>query len=155
MPSTKTKPTNAEALSQVEGSVTRVLTLVRAVLAKYPQETISPALLPFRHPHGAHMIRRRSGEGDEVVLRISMFLSDSTAVRFPVTLLDAHEQQITRWTRDRYWSAVDEAKLRARREARANAEKARRDVEEAQRKLDSALNELAAVSAPGKTKRRP
>jgi hypothetical protein len=146
MSSTRKKTTNAEALDQINTSVQRVTSTIQSVLAKYPQNTLSPALVPFVQRHWAQAIRR-SHQDDEIVLVISTFFSKTTNLRFPVALLDAQESEITRWARDQYWSAIREAKLRARREAHANTEKARRAVAKAQHDLETAQRQLAVVSA--------
>lgn len=145
MPSPKIT-TNAAALDQVNASVERVTATIGRVLSKYPQNTLSPALLPFVQRHWDIAVRR-STKGDEIVLVISTFFSKTITLRFPVELLDAQESEITRWARDQYWSAIHEAKLRAQREARANTEKARRAVAKAQHDLDTAKQQLAKVSA--------
>lgn len=153
MPRTKTKPTNAEALEQVEEAVARVMTLISAVLRKYPRNTLPEKLAPFAYRYAERAVRRAT-KGDDVVLAITSFALKTVKLRFPLALLDAPEQVITRWARDQYWSAIENSKRQARTEARANAEKASRALEQAQLKLDRALQELAAVSVPGKKKRR-
>lgn len=140
------KTTAAEALDQVNASVERVTATIRRVLAKYPQNTLSPGLLPFVQRR-RDLAVRRSSNGDDLVLVISTFFSKTTTLRFPVALLDAQESEITRWARDQYWAAIHEAKLRAQREARQNTEKARRAVAKAQHDLDPAKQQLAKVSA--------
>lgn len=146
MPSTKKKASNVEALDQISASVERVTSTIRSVLAKYPQNTLSPALLPFVQRHWDHAVRR-SQKGDEVVLVISTFFSKTTNLRFPVALLDAQESEITRWARDQYWSAIREAKLRAQREARNNKDRAERAVAKARQDLETAQRQLAVISA--------
>lgn len=152
MPRTKTPITNAEALDQVEEAVNRVITLVQAVFRKYPRNTIPEALLPFTQRYAERAVRRAT-KGDDVILAVTTFSLATTKLRFPLALLDAPEQEITRWARDRYWSAIEGSKFQARQEARNKAGKARETLEKAQRDLDAATQHLAHVSAPGKKKR--
>lgn len=153
MPRTKQQPTNIEALEQVEDAVARVMALIYAVLRKYPQNTLPENLKPFTHRF-AELAVRRATKGDDVVLAITTFALKTVKLRFPLALLDAPEQVITRWARNQYWSGIEGSKVQARQEARANAEKASRALEQAQLKMDRALQELAGVSAPGKKKRQ-
>ncbi|MEO3931315.1 hypothetical protein WMO79_00685 [Micrococcaceae bacterium Sec7.4] len=153
MPDTQKPRTNIEALEQVENAVTRVMTLISAVLRKYPQNTVPEKLLPFRHTHADRAVRR-STKGDDLVLASTSFFYKTATLRIPLALLDAPEQAITRWARDQYWSGIEGSKFQARKEARANADKASRALDQAQLKLDRALQELATVSAPGKKKRQ-
>jgi hypothetical protein len=154
MPRTKKQLTNAEALDQVEASVTRVITLVQAVFRKYPQNTIPEPLRLFTYRYAERAVRRAT-KGDDVVLTITTFSLKTVKLRLPLTLLDAPEQEITRWARDRYWSAIEGSKFQARQEARNKAAKAREALEKAQRDLDAATQHLADVSSPGKKKRQP
>jgi hypothetical protein len=154
MPRTKKQLTNAEALDQVEDAVDRVITLIRAVFQKYPYKTIHPTLRTFVHHYASRSVRT-AAKTDEIVLGLSDHYSQSDMLRFPAALLDAPEQEITRWARDQYWSAIEGSKFQARQEARKMAVKAREVLEKAQRDLDVATQHLAAVSAPGKKKRQP
>lgn len=154
MPRTKTPISNTEALDQVEASVERVMTLVRAVFRKYPYNTIHPTLKTFVHHYAGRSVRK-AAKTNEIVLGLSDHSSQSDMLRFPAALLDAPEQEITRWARDQYWSGIEGSKFQARQEARANAEKASRALEQAQLKMDMATQHLADVSAPGKKKRQP
>lgn len=169
MSRTTNKPTNTEALDQVEAAVVRIMMLISAVLRKYPQETVAPAMLPFIQRHSDHAIRPsrppRNGGGisdprkeDEIVLvTTSFFSSKNTTLRFPLSLLDAPEQQITRWARDQYWAAVNARKHEARLQARVKADNAGKALKKAQRDHDMALKELATlttVTASGTKKKR-
>jgi hypothetical protein len=152
MPRTKTPISNIEALDQVEDAVGRVMTLISAVLRKYPQNTLPEKLMPFRHTHADRAVRRAT-KGDDIVLASTSFFYKTATLRFPLALLDAPEQEVTRWARDQYWSAIEGSKFQARQEARTKAAKARETLEKAQRDLDAANQHLAAVWAPGKKKR--
>lgn len=154
MPRTKTKPSNIEALEQVEAAVARVMTLIRAVLRKYPQNTTPEKLMPFRYANADQAVRRAT-KGEGIALVSTSFFYKTATLRFPLALLDAPEQVITRWARDQYWSAIEGSKFLARQEARTNAAKARDSLEKAQRDFDSANEHLSAVWAPGKKKRQP
>jgi hypothetical protein len=153
MPRSRIKPSSIEALDQTEAAVARVVDLVRAVLVKYPRRTLDPALLPFVGRHTARAFRR-SGRGDEVVLTVTLF-AQATTVRFPLELLDAPEQTITRWARDRYWSAIEASKERRKKAAQHKADITRRALEAAQRDHERALQQLAAASAPEKKTPQP
>lgn len=153
MPRNRTTSSNVEALDQVGTAVDGVLTLISAVLRKFPRNTVPDKLLPFMQAHADRAVRRAT-KGDEIVLVSTSLFFKTATLRFPTKLLDAPEQEITRWARDQYWSGINTAKFQAREQARANAEKARRAVEDAQRKLEKARQHLAAVSAPGKKKRQ-
>ncbi len=120
----------------------------------YPQNTLSPALLPFVQ-RCRDVAVRRSSNGDDLVLVISTFFSKTTTLRFPVALLDAQESEITRWARDQYWSAIRDKKLRARQSAREERDKTQHALDKAQRDFDAAQQRLANVSAPStKTQQR-
>lgn len=154
MPRTKTKPTNIEALEQVEEAVARVMTLISAVLRKYPQNTLPEKLLPLRYNHADRAVRRAT-KGNEVVLLSTSFFYKNAVLRLPLELLDAPEQVITRWARDQYWSGIEGSKHQERQAARVSASKARETLEKAQRDYDAAQRHLSAVWAPGKKKRQP
>ncbi|MCB5280483.1 hypothetical protein [Arthrobacter sp. ES1] len=153
MPRTKAQPTNAEALDQVEDAVARVMTLISAVLRKYPQNTLPEKLMPFRYTHADRAVRRAT-KGDDIVLASTSYFYKTATLRFPLALLDAPEQVITRWARDQYWSAIEGSKFQARQEARVKVAKARETLEKAQRDLDAAAQNLTEVSVPGKKKRQ-
>jgi hypothetical protein len=138
--------TNIEALDQVFASVDRVTGTIRRVLMKYPENTLSPALLPFVRRLWPVSIRR-SGKGDEIVMLVSSLFHEKTMVRFPITLLDAQESEITRWARDQYWSEIRAAKLREKQNAEANLTKAKRAVDKAQADLDAAQGKLVRATA--------
>jgi hypothetical protein len=152
MPRTKTKPTNAEALDQVEDAVARVMTLISAVLRKYPQNTLPEKLMPFRYTHADRAVRRAT-KGDDIVLASTSFFYKTATLRFPLALLDAAEQVITRWARDQYWSAIEGSKFQARQDARVKVAKARETLEKAQRDFDAATQNLTEVWTAGKKKR--
>lgn len=154
MPRTKTKPTNAEALDQVEDAVDRVMTLISAVLRKYPRNTLPEKLAPFIYRYAERAVRRAT-KGDDVLLAITMFSVKTVNLRFPLALLDAPEQVITRWARDQYWSAIEGSKFQARQDARVKVAKARETLEKAQRDFDAATENLTEVWTPGKKKRQP
>lgn len=154
MPRTKSPISNTEALDQVEEAVARVMTLISAVLRKYPQNTLPEKLLPFRYTHADRAVRRAT-KGDDIVLASTSFFYKNAVLRLPLALLDAPEQVITRWARDQYWSGIEGSKHQARQAARVTAAKARETLEKAQRDYDAAQTHLSAVWAPGKKKRQP
>lgn len=154
MPRNRSKPTNLEALDQVDAAVARVISTVRSVLRKYPYGTLHPTLVPYVHRYPDRSTRR-STHGDEIVLGFSAHFSKADMLSFPVVLLDAPEQEITRWARDQYWSAIEGSKFKARQEARRKTQATSEALAKAQRDHEAALNELATVTAPGKKKRQP
>lgn len=146
-------PTNIEALDQVQDAVVHVLTLVSAVLRKFPGNTVPDALRPFWYVGRNYAVRRSVKDGEIVLVSTSLF-DKNTTLRFPLELLDAPEQVITRWARDQYWSGIEGSKHQERQTARVNATKAREAMEQAQRNYEAAQERLSAVWAPGKKKRR-
>jgi len=153
MPTNQKPLTNIEALDQVQDAVARVLTLVSAVLRKFPADTVPDKLRPFWYVGGNYAVRR-SAKDDEIVLVSASMFHKNTTLRFPPALLDAPEQVITRWARDQYWSGIEGSKHQERQAARVNAAKAREAMEQAQRNYQAAQERLTAVWASGKKKRR-
>lgn len=151
MPKTQKPLNNVEALDQVQDAVAGVLTLVTAVLAKFPSNTVPEKLRPFLYGNGAYAVRR-SLKDEEVVLVSTAIFYKNTTLRFPLALLDAPEQVITRWTRDQYWSGIEGSKHQERQAARVKAAKAKETLEKAQRDYEAAEANLAAAWAPGKKK---
>ena len=135
-----------DALDLVFASVDRVSGTIRRVLVKYPENTLPAALLPFVRRLWPVSIRR-SGKGDEIVMVVSSMFHDKSTVRFPVSLLDAQESEITRWARDQYWFGIRAAKLREKQNAEANLAKAKRAVDKAQAELTAAQGQLTRATA--------
>ncbi|GAB5079687.1 hypothetical protein [Arthrobacter sp. AD-310] len=135
-----------EALDQVFTSVDRVTGTIRRVLVKYPENTLPAPLLPFVRRLWPVSVRR-SGKGDEIVIVVTSIFNSQTIVRFPVTLLDAQESEITRWARDQYWSGIRAAKFREKQNAEANLAKAKRAVDKAQAELTAAQGQLTRATS--------
>lgn len=148
------KSSTAKDLRRVELQVERVSGLIRNVLRKFPENTLTPSLEPFTNPRH-WSFRLSSTDKNEVVLTgAGPGFSGQSSARFPARLLDAMDSEVTQWARLQYWSAAQESQRRLKEAAAAKAKQAKDALEVAQRNFDQATKAAEAAYAPTKKQRR-